>query len=82
MAKVNMVREAPASEREINAVLREMNGRGFELVQVLERSTLDMMGNKGVLMFFQATQRASSTPRPPPPGGRPFPHESYPGSEA
>jgi hypothetical protein len=77
MAKVNMVREAPASEREINAVLREMNGRGFELLQVVERGTLDMMGNKGVLLFFQATQRASSTPIGPPPGGSAYPHEPY-----
>jgi hypothetical protein len=76
MAKVNVVREAPASEREINTVLREMNARGFELLHVVERSTLDMMGNKGVLLFFQAPARASSTPISPPPGAA-LPREPY-----
>jgi hypothetical protein len=84
MAKVNIVREAAASEREINAVLREMNGRGFELLQVVERATLDMMGNKGVLLFFQAQQRANPAPvaLPLPPGAGPLPRDPYASSAA
>jgi hypothetical protein len=60
MAKVNAVRETLASEAQINSVLQDMNARGFELIQVVERGTLDMMGNRGVLLFFQATHRVSA----------------------
>ncbi|HLG10434.1 MAG TPA: hypothetical protein VI876_01640 [Dehalococcoidia bacterium] len=78
MAKVNVVREALANEAQINSVLQDMNARGFELVQVLERGTLDMMGNRGVLLFFQSNQRISAAKvAPRKPASRPLSPEVY-----